>query len=339
MHSGRVDKTHQVAKTHQFVKQLWEGVEVKFPYWHGWGYRKAESGTELVIYVEPGADHKKLLRASEFISRQLPLKVVQLNRFLRAREIHICRHEMSLRPGSGVYSVSVNGDCRPFPGTVGAFLRTRGTKGPVWLLSNHHVLVSNENCLPVNVFSESGVLISKSVLPVPLGLHGNRVDAALAELIDPELAKPLYHPLELASTAPAKIAEGDAVQKLGLATNLTTGRVLHTRCTMRILDCDESNNREFVDQIMIESIPGSPGFVSKRDSGALVIAGKQPAALLFAVANAETPGAAIGLATPWQNVLDEVAKIIPPPVELLALPGRKSGNSGYGPDTQLLPVA
>ena len=328
-----------VDKTHQFVKRLWEGVEVKFPYWHGWAFRKAESGPELVIYIEPGADHNNLLRASEFITRLLPLKVVQLKRFLRARKIHAHRHGASLRPGSGVYSVSVDGDCRPFPGTVGAFLRTRGTKEPVWLLSNHHVLVSDENCLPFNVFSESGVLISRSVLPVPLSLHGNRVDAALAELIDPELAEPLYHPLELASTAPVEIAEGDPVQKLGLATNLTTGRVLHTRCTMRILDCDENNNREFVDQIMIDSIPGSPGFVGMRDSGALVIAGKQPAALLFAVANAEMPGAAIGLATPWQTVLDEVAKIIPPPVELLTTKELKSENPGYGPATQLLPVA
>src|SRR5438270_4170097 len=117
-----------VHETHPFVKRLWESVE--FPYWHGWGFRKAESGAELVIYVEPDANHRKLLLASEFVSRLLPLKVVQLKRFLCAREAHVPRHGAGLRPGSGVYSVSLDGDCKPFPGTVGAFFRTRGTKGP-----------------------------------------------------------------------------------------------------------------------------------------------------------------------------------------------------------------
>jgi hypothetical protein len=201
----------------------------------------------------------------------------------------------------------------------------------VWLLSNHHVLVNNERCLPAQVYTAAGKLVSQSVQPVPLKMDGNRVDAAVAELIDPAMAEAVYDPIELISTMPVSIAEGDTVQKLGVATRSTYGKVFHARCTMRVLDCAENNNREFIDQIMIQSIPGKPGFLDNRDSGSLVVCNKRPAGLLFAITNSAEPGAAIGLATPWHNVLEELEKIIPGPLEMLLKKGNKFEDPCPGP--------
>lgn len=319
-------------ETYAMVKLLWKSVETSFPYWHGWAFRKGRNGMELVFYVVPGADSGPLVQASAGLSQILPVKIVALNRFRRAGgDNGAGLAKTSVRPGTGVHSKSSKPDCsEPCPGTVSAFFRTRGTEKPVWLLSNHHVLVNNEACLPVQIFTESGVLISKSVLPVPLTVRGNRVDAALAELLDPTIADAVYDPIELTSTTPDGVADGDIVQKFGVATGLTCGKVRHAKIPMMILDCDENNNREFVDQIMIDSIPGRPDFLDKRDSGSLVVRNKQPVAVLFALTNSDAAGPATGLATPWQTVLDEISKIIPGPLEMMLTAGSKFENPCLG---------
>ena len=310
----------------QLVKKLWRDVAPTFPHWHGWGIRNTPTGPEMVLYIEPGADDRALLLASSTISSLLPVKVVMLGRFQQSNTNNGAAHAGVLRPGGGVHSVSSSPDCKICPGTVCAFLRTRGNDKTVWLLSNHHVLVKSESCLPVQVFSESNTLLSKEVIPIPLAIHGNRVDAAVAKLIETAAFEPVYDPIEVTSTAPAPLAEGDIVQKLGADTRATCGRVVQINATMNILDCDQENNREFVGQIIIESIPGMPSFLNKGDSGSLVIKDKKPAALLFAITNPESPGPVVGLATPWTTVLEEVSKVIPPPLEMLLVQGKKFLN-------------
>jgi hypothetical protein len=308
-----------IEEASKIVKLLWESVAVDFPHWHGWAFQYGESGVELVFYIAPETDARKLSSACFHLIRFVPVKIVHLPPFQNAGASNgVAPGRALLRPGTGVRALSDNNHCSPpCAGTVAAFFRTRGMQKPVWLLSNNHVLVNSESCLPIKVFTGAGNLISERVRAVPLKIDGNRVDAAVAELMDPAMVEAVYDPLELDSTVPFCLADGDTVQKFGVATRLTYGKVFHSRCTMRVLDCAENNNREFVDQIMIQSIPGKPSFLDNRDSGSLVVCGKRPAGLLFAITNFSAPGAAIGLATPWKTVIDELEKIIPGPLEML----------------------
>jgi hypothetical protein len=243
---------------YQLLLQLWKTVEENFPYWHGWALRNGENGPELVFYIVPGANYGNLLHAAAGLSQLLPVKIILLERFQRAAGSNGApAGQLSLRPGRSVHAVSLNPQCKkPCQGTVTAFLRTRGTTEPVWLLSNHHVLVKDAGCLPMQVFTEDGTKISESVVPVALNIDGNRVDAAVAKLIDPKIAVPVYDPVEVASTDPVPLAKGDKVQKFGAATHQRCGTVRDPKCTMLVLDCEGNNNQEFVDQVMIASIPG-----------------------------------------------------------------------------------
>jgi hypothetical protein len=316
---------------YQLLLQLWKTVEENFPYWHGWAFRNGENGPELVFYIVPGADYGNLLHAAANLTHLLRVKIVLLERFQRvAGSNGTPGGKISLRAGSSVHAVSLNPQCKkPCQGTIAAFLRARGTAEPIWLLSNHHVLVKDPSCLPMQVFTEDGSLISKSVLPVPLNIDGNRVDAAVAKLIDPGIIAPVYDPVEITSTDPIPPVKDDAVQKFGAFTHQTCGKVLEPKCTMRVPDCLLKNNQEFVDQIMIAPL-GESGFADRGDSGSLVVSAKKPLGLLFAISHLEGSNLITGLVSPWQAVLDEVSKIIPGPLEMMLAAGSNFENPCVG---------
>jgi hypothetical protein len=310
------------------IRSLWKNRHTDFPNWHGFGVIGSGDALKIQYFILPGTDSGKLIQKSAFLPPD-SLKIKELPRFRRSGQEKGLT-PTKLRPGTGVRSVSTvsgNPNCRTrCPGTIGAFLRQRGTMEPVWLLSNHHVLVGDEDCLPVKVFSQQGDLISSTVGFVPIEDSGNLVDVAVAK-IQHDAADPLYDPLKVTSPTPITLAYGDFVQKLGAVTNLTCGRVSGLRCTVDVLDCGENNNSEFINQISVDSV--GPPFLEKGDSGSLVASKGFPAGLLFAIANPSSADPPAGLANPWQQVLDSLATtidpntkqpIIPPPVEMMLTP-------------------
>jgi hypothetical protein len=325
-----------IDEAHKLIKALWKTAESKVPNWHGWGFRDTGDGPKLLLYILPGSDDRLLLELTSHISRLLPIEIVELNQFRQSSVHHkpSPHHKrpphhkapmaITLRPGEGVRATSSNAKCKEScPGTIGAFLREVGTTKPIWLLSNHHVLAIDNDCPPVKVFSQDDHLISSEIRFIHLDDDGNRVDAAVAKLMDFVTAQPLYDPIEITATDPATVADDSIVRKLGHKTAATCGKVRHAKCTMRILDCAQNNNREFVDQIMIESVPGKPVFLAKGDSGSLVVADKKPAGLLFAITDSGGAGLAVGLAAPWETLMNEISGIFPSPIEMILMPAIK----------------
>jgi hypothetical protein len=305
------------------VRTLWNTRRDNFTNWHGYAASGKGDAAQIKYYILPDTSGSELLNHSSDISELVPVVIEEMPQFVQAAAGNESL-VIKLRPGTGVRSVSSSPDCtKRCPGTIGAFLRKKGTTSPVWLLSNFHVLVKDEDCLPVKVFSQQGDFISDNVKFIPLFDTGNEVDVAVAE-IDPAFPDPLYDPLKISDITPMLPADGDLVQKLGAKTGLTCGKVRHQSCTMDVLDCDENNNLEFINQIMVDSIPGKRPFLGKGDSGSLMVSKTRPAGLLFAISNPLSADPFTGLVNPWQVVLNKLATIIPPPIEMLLSPNIKT---------------
>jgi hypothetical protein len=174
------------------------------------------------------------------------------------------------------------------PGTFGALLQD--ADGKVYILSANHVLAQeNMNAKGSDVYQPSNDSaknkIARLATFIPLyPSRANKVDCALAKVIQPSDVNPI--PIEpmspLSSVTPVDPVPGMTVQKIGIATDCTTGIVSAVAAHFRVdgYMTATDNGMLFEDQIEIED--GREPFCAHGDSGALVVdaASKQAVGLL-----------------------------------------------------------
>jgi hypothetical protein len=256
--------------------------------------------TAIRIYVErkiaPAALGPSTLLPRDFGG--IPTDVVQTGRFLAlpARVPAERRRLRPARPGCSV-GFQFSGDRAGYvmAGTLGALVERDGKR---LVLSNNHVL-ADENSLPIGApIFQPGLLdggdpakdqIARLSEFVTLRRGAaNRVDAAVAELLDPGLASPSPLPPvgKLRSGEPLPAAEGLAVEKVGRTTGHTTGRVFDVSADVRV--GYDLGTLVFADQILIAGDRGP--FSAGGDSGSLIVARgkKRPVGLLFAGSESHT---------------------------------------------------
>jgi hypothetical protein len=290
--------------------------------WHGYGWRKDQTGLVVSPFVEKQQD---LGPIQDEFTEKLPKKVkvegLVLPAFRQLRTGNQRELLDPLQPGNVVFVSDCPHACT---GTIGAFL-IDGAQS-IWLLSNHHVL---GECSSPNVIGAHAFPIGTEVRAVPVKDTGNTVDAALVKIMDTSAINPEFEGMRrLANPRTAalpRLRRLEPVKKLGNATDLTDGvLVLHCQ-TVKVIGCTDGKEREFQDQLAFISKKPDQRFADEGDSGALIVAGTRPIGLLFAQTDPPTPEtqneqsfqAPIFLANRWDLVIQELSKAIPKPIRLM----------------------
>jgi hypothetical protein len=193
------------------------------------------------------------------------------------------------RPGCSVGFAFTGKDAAAvMAGTFGALVEADGKR---YILSNNHVL-ANQNALPLgSTIYQPGLLDKNSPVPdqiaklsrfVPLQAQkANRVDCAIAELLEAASAKPNVMPRvnKLRSGDPVAAVEGAKVEKSGRTTSYTTGTIRDVAATVKVRY--DLGMLTFTDQILI--VGGTKSFSNEGDSGSLIVEqkSKRPVGLLF----------------------------------------------------------
>ncbi len=193
-------------------------------------------------------------------------------------------------------------------GTIGYFC-TRKSKLPrrkeIHLLSNSHVfadlrkakvddgdLIMQPSPGEPGSNRPIGTLVNFSILKFDDMREPNHVDAAIARLWGPERHDPLI-PLIGAVKGYVKKADieiGEAARKFGRTTGYTEGRVFSIYLDIWIRYDRTGQSAFFQNQILIEpALPAFTKFVSKGDSGSLLIDGNQHAIGLIFAGKSDAP--------------------------------------------------
>jgi hypothetical protein len=201
-------------------------------------------------------------------------------------------------------------------GTLGAFVRRRGSDG-VAILSNNHVLADEDRGQPGDAILQPGKYdnghdpadrVGALLTAIPLVTAGNLVDAAIASVAegigqDADLITGLG---PITSVRAAPLETGDEVAKLGRTTGLTHGRVRAFEVDNVVVRYDRGD-LSFDRQIEIEGA-GANSFSEGGDSGSLIVDGERRACgLLFAGGD---QGGANGKGLTYANHIDEVLKAL-----------------------------
>jgi hypothetical protein len=178
-------------------------------------------------------------------------------------------------------------------GTFGCLVRRQG-EPDLYILSNAHVIADDGLAAPGDpIYQPAGggpndVLaeFSDSVsLEFSDTLFQNRVDAAIARVLDPATVQPAIKLLGRPRGVSSDIVEDMLVRKTGSTTERTEGRVrsVDFRAAYPYLHPDGTMRRVgFSDLVLCESTSDGP-FVSKGDSGAAVLnEDNEAVGLLFA---------------------------------------------------------
>jgi hypothetical protein len=205
------------------------------------------------------------------------------------------QHRRRIRPSPAGVEISPLGG--NFVGTLGCFVR-RGADGPIFALSNNHVL-ANVNRLAIGTpfaqpFSgdRNDVLLTLAGFepirfPAPGSQPRNVIDAAIGRVVNPSNVV-LGRMLNISNYTPQLLAPvpGMAVTKAGRTTGVTTGIVRAIR--VRGVQVNYGTAQQpiiatFDNAITIAGPPGQP-FSAPGDSGSAILDQRtgRPVALLFA---------------------------------------------------------
>jgi hypothetical protein len=219
------------------------------------------------------------------------------------------QHRRRIRPSpAGVEIGPLGGN---FVGTLGCFVR-RGADGPIFALSNNHVL-ANVNRFAIGApftqpFSSNpnDVLLTLAgfepiLFPAPGSQPRNVIDAAIGRVVNPNNVV-LGRMLNIANYTPQLMAAvpGTAVTKAGRTTGVTTGTIRAIR--VRGVQVNYGTLQQpiiatFDNAITIAGPPGQP-FSNPGDSGSAILDQRtgRPVALLFAGNGATTTACDIAVA-------------------------------------------
>lgn len=291
--------------------------------WHGFGICRSQDSQSLTLLVDPDSDPTPLVAATSDPQQPLPINTLRVHRFRQMRTGNNQAQPNPLQPGNSVFGLDVF-ENRGCVGTIGAFLRLANpaSTDQTWLLSNNHVLVqASRNPAAAEIKGSDDSVLSKNIKLVSLQPSGNLVDAAIAALTNASNPSSVYPGLQVSSNKPVRPVPLSPVQKLGNATGVTCGTFLCICDSVDVLHCNDNGSSEFVNQMLIGSIPAHLPFLDDGDSGSLVVSNGQPAGLLFAktekppqnVVTPSTAGAPFGLASPFDTVLAELSRVIADP--------------------------
>lgn len=273
----------------------------------------AETGEEcLRFYVE-----RKLSKASLPVANLLPAMyqgvvtdVIETGRFHAGSPAAAPATALAVLPGpvrtklrptqpGGSVGFQFTGEQANFvmAGTYGAVV-TDGTH--VFILSNNHVLANENGLASGSPIFQPGLLdggnaatdrVAALTRFIPLTLAApNLVDCAIARILDPAQASPVFLPNvdRLLSVAPAAPAIGMNVEKVGRTTGYTQGTIFDASATVKV--GYTIGTLVFDDQVLVQGT-GSP-FSDSGDSGSLIVDAttKQGTALLFAGSDTMTIG-------------------------------------------------
>jgi hypothetical protein len=173
-------------------------------------------------------------------------------------------------------------------GTIGCVVTSNGTNR--FILSNWHVLTDGNDAEPGDDILEPGLLdggranppIARLTAYQPVDFNGlpNRIDAALAELIDPPGVGSRIDTIGPVNPVPMEASLFQSVRKRGRTTLHTIGTVMDLAADVRVRYGDRV--AQFSDQIAVTGINGP--FSAGGDSGSLVVDAvtRRPVGLLFA---------------------------------------------------------
>lgn len=239
--------------------------------------------------------------------RGVPTDVIETGRFYALAKPIAQRR---LRPAQGGCSVGFQFTGAKagyvMAGTFGALVEDGD--GKRYILSNNHVL-ANENALPLgspifqpgllddgNPTTDQIARLSRFV-KIKVSPAENRVDGALAELLEAKLAKRRILPSvsNLSGPDPVPAAVGMRVHKHGRTTGYTRGRVVDVAADVNV--GYDFGTARFIDQIIVIGDAGS--FSDSGDSGSLIVdrGTRRATGLLFAGSASHT------IANPIQDVL------------------------------------
>ena len=196
------------------------------------------------------------------------------------------RRQTRIRPTPCGVSV---GHVSTTAGTLGCLVEVDGQR---YVLSNNHVLADTSNGTPGDSIVQPGPLdggtsqaddiaILYDFEPIDFAGAANRIDAAIASVIDPSQVDPSIMVLGLASNPPIAPSMGQDVAKHGRTTGFTIGYVVDVSFDGYV-SYGAAGTAWFEDQIVIESDNGR--FSEPGDSGSLIVHSptSHPVALLFA---------------------------------------------------------
>ena len=175
-------------------------------------------------------------------------------------------------------------------GTLGAVVRRTGQTSPRMVLSCNHVLSNWEQFTPqttilqpapVDGGTDPTASIARLSAVAPLvGAKRGRVDAAVAELGDPNAVRPAFPPdvAPLIDSTPAIAVERQKVHKVGRSTGVTRGEIMSAGAAFTVDSGDPDIGLILLeDQLLIRDL-GRP-FSDFGDSGSLVVATQERRAL------------------------------------------------------------
>lgn len=204
-------------------------------------------------------------------------------------------------------------------GTLGCFVKRKGGKGPVMMLSNNHVLANENDARRGDAILQPGSMdggrrpgdvvarLGKFIKLAPTA--SNAVDAAVAVLVKGGECEPFHLEelnVQLSGLGSDFLDAGTRVAKVGRTTGTTRGRVTAFELNNVVVGYDIGNVR-FDDQIEISGT-GQTTFSSGGDSGSIIVDSDGLAVgLLFAGSEVGgTNDKGLTYANPIHKVFDEL---------------------------------
>jgi len=271
------------------ARQLYEGQLLKDPNIIGVGSSYKVRGGEVT--AEPSLTAYVISKVPEAVlaeSRRVPPRLAFYSP-LDGSNLEVATDVVEVGP---IYALGYMGRYRPAPGgvslghlaatagTLGGYVMDRET-GDLLVLSNNHVLASQNNCqvgdsilqqAPLDGGGE-GDAFAALLRWVPLDFSpwgGNVVDAAVAKPTDAASAKLAILGLGPGPNAAGAAQIGMGVQKSGRTTGHTTGaRVVCVDATFWVDYSYTGARRAGFRDVMI--LLGPPGFCQAGDSGSLIL--------------------------------------------------------------------
>lgn len=322
------------------VVNLWDQRRQEFESWHGIGIQEKGCTRILHLYIETEKDRALLERSIGQIRISTDIRIIKMIGFRKcpptpaaSTSDFIFARSFTKANVQACDDVLAQDDrCKVGQtGTIAGFLRvTSGPRaGSIWLLSANHILARRKICRENLLIFSNFERVATRLKEIALSDIGNQVDAAAVELKTTATAICRYPTLNLTSAVSGDLTQTSTVEKDGVGTGRTTGKVFSFCPRIQIAPDPDIGEKGFINQWMVESSSDLP-FVADQDSGSLVVADQKPAGLVVAAAERsdkiddsqskderfETPGR-FAIVSPFKIVINQLSTVLEGPVEFI----------------------
>jgi len=269
------------------------------------GIARAKKHHELAVRVQRRSllEHPLVERIRKQAKGEVDVRYIgKLSKLETPNKLQSRRRPLVIGCSVGHYKITA--------GTLGCFVKVRGTRATLFL-SNNHVLANENNAKVGDAIVQPGILDggSNPADIVATLLKFIRLKVAATNFVDCAIARPakgvsltekrLGKLGNLKGLGPAVLDEGTKVRKVGRTTGETKGRVTAFELDNVVIEYDLGNLR-FDNQVEIEGA-GTHSFSDGGDSGSLIVdEDNLGVALLFAGGDS---GGANGMGLTYANPL------------------------------------